>query len=170
LEERCTRRRGPGRTPRHSLPRRLGGGVTLTVTFFSPVDLGNLQRQSVPLSYVTVQAAATDGRSHGVDLHVDVSGEWVHGDVTTQVTWDQQQTGRMTALTCRPAAPQVVGEYGDQAGWGSLVLAPRPAAASPGRSGRTPPSAPPRRARGGWPARWTAPGPGRSTTAGRSWA
>ncbi|MFC7178133.1 glutaminase domain-containing protein [Kitasatospora paranensis] len=100
-----------------------GGGVTLTVTFFSPVDLGNLQRQSVPLSYITVQAAATDGRSHTVDLHVDVSGEWVHGDVTTQVTWDQQQTGRMTALTCRPASPQVLGEHGDQASWGSLVLA-----------------------------------------------
>ena len=100
-----------------------GGGVTLTVTFFSPVDLGNLQRQSVPLSYVTVQAAATDGKAHAVDVHLDVSGEWVHGDPTTPVTWAQQTAGPMTVLTCQPAAPGVLQENSDQASWGQLVLA-----------------------------------------------
>ncbi|WP_405578904.1 glutaminase domain-containing protein [Streptomyces sp. NBC_01190] len=100
-----------------------GGGVTLTVTFFSPVDLGNTQRQSVPLSYVTVRAAGNDGRAHTVDVHLDVSGEWVHGDVTTPITWARQQAGPMTVLSCRPAAPGVLQENGDQASWGSLVLA-----------------------------------------------
>lgn len=100
-----------------------GGGVTLTVTFFSPVDLGNLQRQSVPMSYVTVSAAAGDGRSHTVAVHVDVSAEWVHGDDATQVTWDQRKTASTTALTCSPATPGVLQEHNDQASWGSLVLA-----------------------------------------------
>ncbi|WP_233533845.1 DUF5127 domain-containing protein [Kitasatospora sp. SolWspMP-SS2h] len=106
-----------------------GGGVTLTVTFFSPVDLGNLQRQSVPLSYVTVQAASNDGRAHGVDVHVDVSGEWVHGDSSTPITWNQQQVGGLTVLSAEPAAPAVLRESGEQAAWGRLVLA-APAGAS----------------------------------------
>ena len=100
-----------------------GGGVTLTVTFFSPVDLGDLQRQSVPMSYVTVQAASGDGNSHSVSVYLDASAEWVHGDSGTQVTWGQQQTGSMTALSCQPAAPGILQENGDQASWGSLVFA-----------------------------------------------
>jgi hypothetical protein len=100
-----------------------GGGVTLTVTFFSPVDLGNLQRQSVPLSYVTVQAASSDGRAHSVDIHLDVSGEWVHGDSSTPITWAQTQAGSLTVLSCQPAAPGVLAENGDMASWGRMVLA-----------------------------------------------
>ncbi len=107
-----------------------GGGVTLTVEFLSPVDLGDLQRQSVPLSYVTVTAAANDGRSHSVAVYLDASAEWVHGDVTQQVTWSAQNTGTMTALSCRPATPGVLQEHGDQASWGSLVFA-TPTAANP---------------------------------------
>lgn len=100
-----------------------GGGVTLTVTFLSPVDLGNLQRQSVPMSYVTVQAASSDGGSHTVSLYLDASAEWVHGDSTQQVTWGQRQTGSMVALSCQPASPGVLREDNDQASWGSLVFA-----------------------------------------------
>lgn len=100
-----------------------GGGVTLTVTFFSPVDPGNLQRQCVPMSYISIQAASGDGASHTVDVHIDASAEWVHGDNSTQVTWSQQQTAAMTALTCRPSSPGTLAESGDQASWGSLVLA-----------------------------------------------
>jgi hypothetical protein len=99
-----------------------GGGVTLTVTFFSPVEPANLQRQCVPLSYVSVTATSSDGRSHAVDLHLDVSAEWVHGDTSTPVTWAQQTVGPLIALSCQPASPGVLQEHGDQASWGSLVL------------------------------------------------
>ncbi|MEU3862787.1 DUF5127 domain-containing protein [Streptomyces sp. NPDC028722] len=98
-----------------------GGGVTLTVTFFSPVDLGNLQRQSVPLSYITVQAASNDGRPHSVDVHVDVSGEWAHGNINTPITWAQQQSGQMTVLTDRFRMKFVVGLGGCVLGRQDLV-------------------------------------------------
>jgi len=100
-----------------------GGGVNLTVTFFSPVDPANLQRQCVPFGYVTIQATAVDGRAHAVDLHFDTSAEWVHGDTSTPVTWTQQQSGGYTLLSCTPANPGVLQENGDQASWGRLVLA-----------------------------------------------
>ncbi|WP_265934310.1 glutaminase domain-containing protein, partial [Actinacidiphila acididurans] len=155
-------------TATRSIYRLSGGGVTLTVTFFSPVDLGNLQRQSVPLSYVTVRAESNDGRSHAVDVHVDVSGEWVHGDSTTPVAWTQQQAGTMNVLSCRPATPGVLQENGDQASWGSLVLAApastpgltwqigqdtvvRAASAGTGRLAGTSDSAQPRAINDRWP-------------------
>lgn len=101
-----------------------GGGITLTVTFFSPVDLTNLQRQCVPFSYVTLQAVANDGSAHTVQLHLDISAEWTHGDVNQQVTWSQQTTrAGNVALSFQPAGPTVLGEYGDQASWGTSVLA-----------------------------------------------
>jgi len=100
-----------------------GGGVTLTVTFFSPVDPANLQRQSVPFGYVSIQAASTDGRAHSVDLHFDTSAEWAHGNTSTPVTWTRQAAGGVTMLSCTPANPGVLQENGDQASWGSLVLA-----------------------------------------------
>lgn len=100
------------------------GGVTLTVTFFSPVDLNDLQRQCVPFSYVSMRAVADDGQSHTVQLHLDISGEWAHGDITQPVTWSQQRTtGGNLALTVTPANPTVLAEHGDQASWGTVVLA-----------------------------------------------
>ncbi|MEV7422196.1 DUF4965 domain-containing protein [Streptomyces sp. NPDC091212] len=100
-----------------------GGGVTLTVTFLSPVDPGNPRRQCVPFGYMTVRAASDDNVVHTVELHVDTSGEWVHGDVNTPITWAGQRTATMTVLSCTPASPGALQENGDQASGGSLVLA-----------------------------------------------
>ncbi|MEY9964969.1 hypothetical protein ABIA33_003011 [Streptacidiphilus sp. MAP12-16] len=101
-----------------------GGGVTLTVTFFSPVDLGNLQRQCLPFSYVTMQAASADGGSHTVDLHLDISAEWAHGDDSQLVTWSKTTTpAGSLALSFTPNSPTVLSEYGDQASWGTVVFA-----------------------------------------------
>jgi hypothetical protein len=99
------------------------GGVNLTITFFSPVDPLNLRRQSIPMSYVTVSAAANDGGSHPVSLYMDVSGEWAHGDVGHGVTWAQQVLSGMQALTIQPASPGVLSEFGDQASWGTVIWA-----------------------------------------------
>jgi hypothetical protein len=80
-------------------------GVTLTVTFFSPVDPQDLRRQSVPMSYVLVSARAADGGAHRVSVYLDISGEWAHGDITQPITWAQQAVGGLNALTVQPASP-----------------------------------------------------------------
>jgi hypothetical protein len=100
-----------------------GGGVTLTVNFFSPVELGDLQRQCVPFSYITAQAASNDGGDHTVELYFDISGEWAHGDSTQDIDWAQQQTSATTALNFTPTNPSVLAEDGDQASWGTVVFA-----------------------------------------------
>jgi hypothetical protein len=99
------------------------GPVTLTVNFFSPVDPKNLQRQSVPMSYVTVSAVANDGNSHAVSVYADISAEWAHGDDNAEVSWAQQVSGTMNVLTVTPSSPSVLAEYNDQASWGTVVWA-----------------------------------------------
>jgi hypothetical protein len=97
------------------------GPVTLTVTFLSPVDPANLQRQSVPLSYLTVTVASRDGASHRVSVYLDISGEWAHGDRAQLLSWRQQTVGGQTVLTCNPTNPTVLAERSDQASWGTVV-------------------------------------------------
>jgi hypothetical protein len=99
------------------------GGVNLTVTFFSPVDPENLQRQCVPFSYITMQAASTDGDSHSVEVYFDISGEWAHGDTAQDLSWSQTTTSATVALLSTPASPSVLAEFNDQASWGTVVLA-----------------------------------------------
>ncbi len=100
-----------------------GAGVNLTVTFLSPVDPDSLQRQSVPMSYITVNATSADGASHTVSVYLDISGEWAHGDRTQLISWAEAAVGTQTALSFAPTSPTVLGEHSDQASWGTVVFA-----------------------------------------------
>jgi hypothetical protein len=100
-----------------------GGGINLTVNFISPVDPESLQRQSVPMSYITVAATSADGGSHTVSVYLDISGEWAHGDRSQQINWAQQTVGGQIALSFVPTSPGVLAENSDQASWGTVVLA-----------------------------------------------
>jgi hypothetical protein len=100
-------------------------GVELTVSFFSPVEPGDLRRQSMPLSYVTATARSLDGSGHRVSLYFDISGEWTSGDTGTHITWDESaytQAGTsLISLTNTAATPQPLREIGNMAAWGAVV-------------------------------------------------
>ncbi|HEX3783033.1 MAG TPA: DUF5127 domain-containing protein [Pseudonocardiaceae bacterium] len=108
-----------------------GGGVELVVTFLSPVEPGDIRRQSMPLSYVSVVAASADGKAHQVGLYLDISGEWSANDVSTPVTWAAEDSSSVRSLSITPATPQVLAENGDMATWGTVVWS------TPDRSGLT---------------------------------
>ncbi|MBP0456898.1 glutaminase family protein [Streptomyces montanisoli] len=104
-----------------------GGGVELTLTFLSPVEPGDLRRQSVPLSYITADVRSTDGHRHKVGLYFDISGEWASGDAGTKIGWKQEKVNgaggaSVTTMSCTPADPTVIGEKNDMATWGSVVF------------------------------------------------
>jgi hypothetical protein len=100
-------------------------GVELEIDFLSPVEPGDLRRQSMPLSYVTASARSVDGKSHRVRLYFDISGEWAHNNTGTQITWDESSYRsdgvNLVSLTCSPASPRPLAEDGDMATWGSVV-------------------------------------------------
>ncbi|MEV6609393.1 DUF5127 domain-containing protein [Kutzneria sp. NPDC051319] len=98
-----------------------GGGVELTVTFLSPIEPGDLRRQSMPLSYVSMQARSVDGRAHQVSLYVDISAEWTNGDSNASVGWDSTSADGVRSLSFTPANPGVLAEHDDMASWGTVT-------------------------------------------------
>jgi Domain of unknown function (DUF5127)/Domain of unknown function (DUF4965)/Domain of unknown function (DUF1793)/Domain of unknown function (DUF4964) len=103
-----------------------GGGVQLAVTFLSPVEPGDLRRQSMPLSYVSADVRSVDGAAHTVKLYFDISGEWVSADSGTKIRWAQEQVSSagkdaLTSLSFTADAPQQLNENSDTATWGSIV-------------------------------------------------
>ncbi len=98
-----------------------GGGVKLVVTFLSPVEPGDVRRQSMPLSYVSIVASSADGKAHQVTLYMDISGEWSANDVSTLVNWTAEDNSSVRSLSITPANPQVLAENGDMATWGTVI-------------------------------------------------
>jgi hypothetical protein len=120
-------------TPTRSRFHLQGGGVSLVAEFLSPVEAGDLRRQSIPMSYVLMTASSIDGATHEVQLYMDISGEWTSGDDTQVITWSPVQVpcanGTLQAWTVQLQNQQPLTEQDQLAAWGSVVWAtPRSAA------------------------------------------
>lgn len=101
------------------------GGVTLYLTFLSPVEASDIQRLSMPFGYLIAQAHTNDGQSHTVNLYFDISGEWAHGTSSTLIDWGIQQIahngGNLATFTVTPHSPGVLAETNDYPSWGQAV-------------------------------------------------
>lgn len=51
----------------------VGGTIGMNVTFLSPVSPADLERQSIPATYMNVDVYSLDGEEHDVQLYTDVS-------------------------------------------------------------------------------------------------
>jgi hypothetical protein len=104
-----------------------GGGVQITLEYLSPIDPGDLRRQSMPMAWVLVTARSSDGASHDVSLYLDVTGEWLSGDPTQQFTWAPVSLpcsgGALQAWTMQLTEQQILTEVDDRAQWGAIILA-----------------------------------------------
>jgi hypothetical protein len=108
-------------TPTKSRFTLTAAGIELTVTFLSPIEPGDLRRQSMPLSYVSVQARSVDGKAHRVSLYLDISAEWTNGDSNASVAWESTSAGGVRTLSFTPSNPGVLAENGDMASWGTVT-------------------------------------------------
>ncbi len=104
-----------------------GGGVQITLEYLSPIEPGDLQRQSIPMAWVLVTARSIDGASHDVSLYLDVTGEWLSGDPTQPFTWAPVSVpypgGVLQAWTMQLEQPQILTEIDNRAQWGTIILA-----------------------------------------------
>ncbi|HEX5195540.1 MAG TPA: DUF5127 domain-containing protein [Solirubrobacteraceae bacterium] len=104
-----------------------GGGVELTMQFLSPVEPGDLRRQSIPMAYVFVSARSVDGAAHDVSIYLDISGEWLSADSNAQFTWAPATVpysgGTLQVWTMELANQQPLVETSDRAQWGTIVWA-----------------------------------------------
>jgi hypothetical protein len=116
-------------TPTRSTFTLEGGGVELVAEFLSPVEPGDLRRQSIPLSYLLISVRSIDGRRHDVQVYADISGEWCSADDGQEITWAPSQVsyggGTLQVWSVRLAGQQPLTEQNQQAAWGSTVWATR---------------------------------------------
>ncbi|MHB9006020.1 MAG: glutaminase family protein [Limisphaerales bacterium] len=103
-----------------------GAGVALTLTFMTPALPEDLDLLSRPVTYVTYDFQATDGKNHDVQLHFDASGELAVN------TGDQQVIGRageavgdLRTLVIGSKDQAILAKKGDdlRIDWGYLYVA-----------------------------------------------
>ncbi len=103
------------------------GGVQIALEYLSPIEPGDLRRQSIPMAWVLVTAQCIDGNSHDVAVFLDISGEWLSGDSSQQFTWAPATVpysgGTLQVWTLQLADPQPLTEVNDRAQWGTIVWA-----------------------------------------------
>jgi hypothetical protein len=99
------------------------GGVQLVAEWLSPVEPGNLELQSVPLTLLTVSVSFTDGAAHDVQVYADITGEWASSTESAQITWQttSDATGRYWEVELE--SPDSLTETDQMANWGTVVWA-----------------------------------------------
>lgn len=114
-------------TPTRSTFTLTASGVEVTVEFLSPVEPGDLRRQSVPFAYVDVSVTSSDDVAHDIALYVDASAQWCSGDETDVVKWAPSKVytnkGYLQVWSAQLATPKALRETGQMAAWGKLVWA-----------------------------------------------
>src|SRR5258706_200686 len=75
--------------------------VRIRLEFLSPLDPRDLERLSLPLAFVRVEASSRTGRQ--LQLHLDITGEWAVGSTDHRIASDG-------LFPIRPAQPRLVRE------------------------------------------------------------
>ncbi|KAI0058455.1 hypothetical protein BV25DRAFT_1902161 [Artomyces pyxidatus] len=110
-------------TPTRSIFSVQAGPVELTITFLSPIEPGDWVRQSMPFSYLYVDAKSLDGNAHRIQLYTDLTGEWSSGDRNALLTWTSSVTQSTVYHAVNVQTPAPFQEDNQQAQWGTLYLA-----------------------------------------------
>ncbi|VDC04719.1 unnamed protein product [Peniophora sp. CBMAI 1063] len=110
------------------------GPVQVTVTFLNPIEPDDLVKQSIPASYLSLDALATDGRSHSIQVYTDITAEWASGDRSQNVTWSTTTTDDVMYHSISTINQMPYREVLAQSAWGTVYYATQK---TPGTTYRT---------------------------------
>jgi hypothetical protein len=96
-------------------------GVEVAAEWLSPIEPGDLRRESVPFALLTVEVRAIDGAAHDVQVYADITGEWASADESDVITWDAQTTERNRYWSVQLQDPAPLTEDAQMANWGSVI-------------------------------------------------
>ena len=101
------------------------GEVHVTMTFMTPALPEDLEAFALPLSYITWNLSATDGKTHTVELYDSVSSQLAVNNPAEKVQWGREKAGRLLALKVGTVSQRVLGSSGDdhRINWGYAYLA-----------------------------------------------
>lgn len=102
-----------------------GAGVALTLTFLTPALPDDLDLLARPVTYVTYEFRATDGKVHEVAAYFDASAELVVNEPEQQVAWAPESSDGIAGLKIGSQEQPVLAKHGDdlRIDWGYLHVA-----------------------------------------------
>ena len=106
-------------------------GVELVVEWLSPIEPGDLQLQSVPLSLLTLTVSSVDGARHEVQVYADITRQWVTSDASETIEWQMGTGGGVRQWAVQLRNQQPLTQRDEMAQWGTMVWA------TPGHRGLT---------------------------------
>lgn len=102
------------------------GGVALKVTFTSPLLMDNLDLLARPVSYISYQVVATDGKKHEVKVHQEVSSDIaVYMADQQEVEGQAYKDGALSVLKVGTVEQPILQKGADdmRIDWGHLYVA-----------------------------------------------
>ena len=103
-------------------------GVNFRATWTTPAIPGDLDTYARTVTYLTLEAKASDGKDHQISWYLDASGEWVSHAPSESVTWSRHRIGNgLTAVCMAPSDRKQIARRGDDTGpdGGALWIAAR---------------------------------------------
>ena len=102
-----------------------GGGVRVLMTFLSPLLPHDLSVLARPVTYLSWDVQATDGKAHEVALYFDATGEWAVDKPDQKVTWSRDKAGKLDWLRIGSSDQPILAKAGDdlRIDWGYLYVA-----------------------------------------------
>jgi hypothetical protein len=112
-------------TPTRTVYRFGDAGIELRLIFTSPIIASNLELLGRPVTYITWEARATDGKSHTVSTYFDNSGELVTHTPDQQITWSRPTVAGLQVLQMGSKDQPILRRAGDatRIDWGYLYQA-----------------------------------------------
>ncbi|PCH43429.1 DUF1793-domain-containing protein, partial [Wolfiporia cocos MD-104 SS10] len=111
-------------TPTRTIYSVIAGKMNLNITFLSPIEPSDWVRQSIPFSYISLEASSTDGEAYSVSVYSDITAEWLSGNRSAIATWSTRTTNQQNVY--HEASLQnstSFAEISDQAEDGNVIYA-----------------------------------------------
>ena len=112
-------------TPTRSIYRFSQDGISITLTFMSPLLPHDLDVFTRPVTYLVWEVKSTDGKQHDVQLYLDAGGEWTVNTPDQQVVWSKFRRSGMTVMTIASEDQPILKRRGDgvRIDWGAFYIA-----------------------------------------------
>ncbi|KAJ2937077.1 hypothetical protein H1R20_g6, partial [Candolleomyces eurysporus] len=99
------------------------GPVDLNLTFLSPIETSDWARQSLPLSYLSIDVTSRDGSAHSVQFYAHVTAEWISSDLEATTQSSTTRSGSVVYHTTTRTSQTSFSETNDIAQDTTLVFA-----------------------------------------------
>jgi hypothetical protein len=112
-------------TPTHTIYTFEQAGVRLVLTFFTPAFPEDLDLLSRPVTYLTWDVNAIDGKRHDVSVYLDADPVLAVNTGDQPVVWSRAKAGSLTVLSTGSREQSVLNRSGDnlRIDWGYFYLA-----------------------------------------------